>query len=174
MPPKTGIILILVLIAFNYLIGLVALLRCHLVVLVFFALVDLLLSAACLLNTNHSNSHHIGNMGALIVFGFSGVLSGSFVWQTCQTRAIQSGSSVQNASVNCYHHQGLPDDWYDYGSTYISEKDELIPNQLLLPYNCHCDPNIVDEMAITPNDTSTFCTVETNEEHFLCGDRYAV
>jgi len=167
----TGIVLILVLIALNYLVGLVAVWRSHILLLTLFGLVDLFLCAVCMLGTHQG--HHIGNLGALSVFGVTGLLSWAVVWRTCSERAARHTASVQNASVNCYHH--VPDDWYDYGSTspFTSEKEdnELIVNQMLLPYNCNC---VDEELAITPNAPSTFCTVETNEQHFLRGDRYAL
>lgn len=94
---------------------------------------------------------------------------------------------MQTASVNCYQH--VAEDWFDYGSTsaFLSEKDELIPSQMLLPYNCHCDLASIsttlvggiaaeEAAALQSIASAPSCTltVESNERQFLKGDRFAV
>lgn len=169
-----GIIIILLLIALNYVFGFIAVWRCYLFLLTIFALVDLFLSSVCLLSTHQG--HHIGNLGAFTVFASSAILSITFIWQTNRERTMKRMASVQNAQVNYYHH--VPDDWYDYGSTstyIVADKDELMPTQLLLPY-CRCDltNDVDDETITTTNSTNNFCTVESNEPQFLEGERYAL
>lgn len=90
-PIDTGIILILLLIGFNYAIGLVALWRAQLLLLVIFALVDLVLAILCLASTHQG--HHIGNWGALVMFSLSFLLSTTVVWQTVSFLPGQWSSS---------------------------------------------------------------------------------
>lgn len=203
-----GIILILLLIGLNYAVGLVALVslvKYKTAVLALFGAIDFCLACLCMLSTHQG--HHIGNWGALVMFASSSLLSALVVLQTCQEQAVRRTCSVQNASVNCYHHSS--EDWYDYGSTNTSEKDELIPSNWLqsaLPYHYHhsdlaaiSTDSVQDETAAaaaaaaataslqsaalaaaaihpthSPSSPTTICTVETNERHFLRGDRYAL
>ncbi len=195
-----GVIHILLLIGLNYAVGLVALVKYKTAVLALFGAVDFCLACLCVLGTHQG--HHIGNWGALVMFVSSSLLSALVVWQTCQEQAVRRTCSVQNASVNCYHHSS--EDWYDYGSTNTSEKDELIPSNWLqsaLPYHYHPSDlaaistvSVQDETAAAvaaavslqsaaiaashpahaSSSGTTICTVETNERHFLRGDRYAL
>lgn len=185
--------------------ALVSLVKYKTAVLALFGAIDFCLACLCMLSTHQG--HHIGNWGALVMFASSSLLSALVVLQTCQEQAVRRTCSVQNASVNCYHHSS--EDWYDYGSTNTSEKDELIPSNWLqsaLPYHYHhsdlaaiSTDSVQDETAAaaaaaaataslqsaalaaaaihpthSPSSPTTICTVETNERHFLRGDRYAL
>lgn len=164
----SGIILVLVIIAANYLVGLVALWRSNLFLMAAFALMDLFLAVICLLNTQHY--HQMGNLTALLLFSVSSFLAVTVVLQTCHQQAIRRTSTIQTANVNCYRH--VLDDWYDYNSG--GDKDELIVNQLLMPYDCPSDINVDEILSVNPNGSATFCTVETTEEKYLHGNRYAL
>lgn len=170
-----GIISVLVLIAANYCLGLAALWRSNLLMLAIFTAVDIGMAILCLFGT-HQYHQHMGNIGALVLFIITSLLSLALLLLSCRQKAIRQSASIQTAAVNCYHH--VLDDWYDYapgtpGAT--SDKEELITNQLLMPYHGEEELCVEDFLnSGSPPTSGTFCTVESTEERYLNGNRYAL
>lgn len=175
--------------------GFYAVLRNHLLLLTVFAVGDSALTVMCLLSSTH-HGQHVGNLGALAVFSTVATLSFVAIWQILQHRLACHSLTIQGASVNCYQNEPS-DDWFDFdtNSLYgLDDKEELIDEDThqqqqqqhhqgnnASGYCQQLDGEESDErdgtfqgFTLPPGDSSTFCTIETNEEQYLHGKRYAV